>query len=50
MNMKIPSNSIGYEKKYFRLLLLCRRLLMNQITLSGFKEEIMKEQENEHQE
>tara|TARA_R110000824_G_scaffold301625_1_gene489617 strand:- start:319 stop:462 length:144 start_codon:yes stop_codon:yes gene_type:complete len=46
----IPKDTIGYEKKYFDLLFLCRRLLMNEITLSGFKEEVMKEQENEQQE
>ena len=46
----IPKDTIGFEKKYFNLLFLCRRLLTNEITLSGFKKEVMKEQENEQQE
>jgi hypothetical protein len=47
---KQKANMIGFEKKYFSLLHLCRRLLTNQITLSGFTELIRTNEDYEVEE
>ena len=50
LRQKQKADLIGFEKKYFGLLNLCRRLLTNQITFSGFTELIRTNEDYEVEE